>query len=199
MNEILVVDDDPDVLDATQRALKTRGYRAAPVRNPEEALAIFKQNPSRFDLIILDWKLRSPIDGDMVADLIRYQFPDFKIPIIFVTAHTQIASKYLLKHGAYDTLKKPITIDELMAAIERALHKRPEEDPHQNAPAYLNSKELRRQEIMRKIIRAIVNTPSIKEAARALQCSRMTLYRWLKTTGLDQHLLKKISASPRER
>lgn len=191
MYEILVVDDDPDVLDATDRALKTRGYNTTTTDNPEAALTLIKQNPLRFDVIILDWKLKCPIDGDMVVDMIRYKFPNFKIPIIFITAHTGIASKYLLKLGAYETLKKPIKIEQLIDAIERALGKKAPDDPHRKAPADLTWQELKKHELSRKITKAIRSHRSLAAAARSLDCSVMSLHRWLKLTGMHSFLIEK--------
>lgn len=190
MNEILVVDDDPDILDATQRALKNR-YNVTAVEEPEAALTLLKQNPDRFDVILLDWKLKCPIDGDMVLDLIRFKYPGFKTPIIFVTAHTHIASKYLLKIGAYETLRKPVTKEHLIDAIERALGQRPPEDPHRKAPADLTWQELRKHELSRKIVTAIRVHGSLADAARDLDCSLMSLHRWLRLTGMHSFLIEK--------
>lgn len=191
MGEILVVDDDPEVLRATGYALKAGGYESILTHSPEEALGLLKENPNRFDAILLDWKLRCPIDGDMVVKLVKRIFPGFITPIIFVTAHTKIASSYLMRLGAFEILPKPLESQELIDAVERALNKKPPEDPHLKAPCEINSQELRKQELARRIIDAITATQTLTAAAHELRCSRVSLYKWLRITGLHQFLTVK--------
>ncbi len=191
MNEILVVDDDTEVLKATGRALKARGYEPLLLQSPEQALGLLKENPRRFDVILLDWKLRCPIDGDMIVKLVKRIFPHFKTPIIFVTAHTKIASKYLMRLGAYEILAKPLDVKQLIDAIQRALNKKPPEDPHQKAPSELNWEELKKHAMATKIVNAISSTKTLVEAALLLGCSRKGLYRWLSKTGLHDFVVVK--------
>jgi DNA-binding NtrC family response regulator len=191
MGEILVVDDDLHVLTATADSLTAYGYQPVLTDSPEQALALLKINPHRFDAILLDWKLRCPIDGDMILKLVKRMFPDFDTPIIFVTAHTRISSKYLIRLGAYDTLAKPATAEQLIDVIERALKSKPPENPHRKAPCELNSQELKKHELADRVVNAISTTGSLVEASRRLGCSRVSLYKWLKLTGLHQFLTEK--------
>jgi DNA-binding NtrC family response regulator len=191
MGEILVVDDDEKILIATGAALRAYGYEATLSNAPQEALALLKKNPNRFDVILLDWKLRSPMDGDIVIKVIQYMFPGFKTPIIFVTAHTRISSKYLMRLGAFDTLAKPVTAEQLIDAVERALNKKSQENPHEQAPAYLSPRDLKRQHMMIKITDAIHSSNSFTEAAEQLHVSRRSLYRWLDLTGLREFYIQK--------
>lgn len=184
MEKILVVDDDAKVLRLTGEILEGRGYGVTLTESPEEALKILKTDPHQFNVILLDWKLRCVIDGDMVVKMIQHAFPDFKTPIIFITAHTKISSKYLMRLGAYDTLLKPVTTDQLMDAIERALGKKEPEDPHYNAPVQINVNQLKKQQLVKRIIEAVSETGSLRDASKKLGCSRASLYRWLQKTGL---------------
>ena len=191
MGEILVVDDDEKILTATGDALKAFGYGPVLINSPQEALALLRKNPHRFDVILLDWKLRSPMDGDIVIKVIQHMFPGFKTPIIFVTAHTRISSKYLMRLGAYDTLTKPVTAELLIDTVERALNKKSQENPHEQAPAYLSPRDLKRQQMMVKITDAIHSTESFTEAAERLGVSCRSLYRWLDLTGLRDFYIQK--------
>ncbi len=188
MTNILIVDDDEKVLKTTGEALRSSDYDVTLTESPETGLKLIRSNPDQFDLILLDWKLRCPLDGDMVLKLIKHIYPNFKIPIIFITAHTKISSKYLMRLGAFDTLSKPLTREDLLAAVERALGKK-SENPHRHAPAELNSQELKRHEMIQSIIEAVTTSSSLKNAAIKLGCSRMTLYRWLRMTNLHELLL----------
>lgn len=191
MEHVLIVDDEPKVLDVTGEILRSHGYEVTLTSSPENALAILQNNPNRFELILLDWKMRCALDGDMVLKMIRHVYPDFKTPIIFVTAHTHISSKYLMRLGAYDTLTKPVTAERLIDAVERALKKKSDEDPHLNAPAYLQASDVKKQEMVKKIVDAIASTRSLKDAAQSLGCSRASLYRWLNKTGLYKFYVHK--------
>lgn len=191
MAKILIVDDDLKVLEATGEVLKAYGFEPTLMSAPEKAVAALKQNPKAFDLILMDWKLHCPLDGDMVIKLIKHIFPNFKTPIIFITAHTHISSKYLMRLGAYDTLTKPVAPEHLIDAVERALGLKPLENPHQKAPADLDSEELKKHEMAKRIIDAISSSRSISDAAHQLGCSRRSLYRWLAKTGLDSFIVDK--------
>lgn len=191
MAKVLVVDDDQKVLSATGDALKAFGYEPHLISSPEQALALLKKDPATFDVIILDWKLQSAIDGDMVLKLVKRIFPNFKTPIIFVTAHTNISSKYLMRLGAFDTLTKPFGAEQLVDTIERALHKKPAEDPHRKAPADLSADQFKKHEVAKRIIDAVSSTRSLVDAAAKLGCSRRSLYRWLEKTGLHSFVTDK--------
>ena len=191
MNHILVVDDDPKILSLTGMILKNHGYEATLIPTPEQAIAAFKAAPETFSVVLLDWKLKSALDGDVVMQVIHHMFPSKKIPVIFVTAHTKISSKYLMRLGAFDTLAKPFTAEQLIDAVERAHGKKPVEDPNQYSAPFESPRELKKQELSRKIMAAITNSKSLKEAADRLNCSRMTLYRWLDKTGLSSFVIDK--------
>ncbi len=191
MGEILVVDDDASVLRSTGDALRGRGYQVSLCNSPYQAIKLFKENPKRFEVILLDWKLRAAVDGDMIVKLLNRLFPDFKTPIIFITAHSKVSSTYLMRLGAYDILEKPVTDEKLIDAIERALNKKPPEDPHQKVPSELGWQELKKHQMATKIVDALSSTASLVEAARVLGCSRRSLYRWLLKTGLHDFVIVK--------
>ncbi len=190
-HHILIVDDDPKILSLTGTILKSNGYEVTSARAPEEAIALFKASPDKFSLILLDWKLRAALDGDVVMQVIHHMFPSNKIPVIFVTAHTSISSKYLMRLGAFDTLSKPFTAEKLLDAVERVFGKKPEENPHKYSAPFESPRELKKQELARKIMNAITASKSLKEASQRLNCSRMTLYRWLEKTGLHSFVIEK--------
>jgi len=191
MSHILIVDDDAKILSLTGAILKNNGYDVVTTRLPEEAIKFFKAEPEKFSLILLDWKLKAALDGDVVMQVIHHMFPSKKVPVIFVTAHTNISSKYLMRLGAFDTLSKPFTSTQLLDAVERVFGKKPEDDPHKYSAPFESPREFKKQELARKIMAAITSSRSLKEAADHLNCSRMTLYRWLEKTGLSSFVIEK--------
>ncbi len=192
MTEILVVDDDQSVLASIGTALQEKNYRPVLIHCPLEAMSILWNDPNRFGLILLDWKLKSHIDGDMVFRLFKRFFPNSKCKTVVISSHTAVASKFLIRHGVYETLKKPFTCEALYDTIERALNLKHPENPRELAPiGQLSWKELRQQQLANKIVDAIEATRSLAEASRLLHCSTMTLRRWLKLAQLYDFVIKK--------
>ncbi len=61
MAKIAIIDDDPDILDASSLVLQSKGYEVITATNPDDGYKIIKeQNP---DLIILDVMMNEPDDG----------------------------------------------------------------------------------------------------------------------------------------
>lgn len=190
MEKILVVDDDPHILEDTKEALELRKYEVTTQEDPHNALELISKNPKQFDLLLLDWKLKSDLDGDSLL-LAAKLLPTFKAPVIFVTAHTHLASKHLLRLGAQDTLRKPFTDEQLIACIEPWLGKRPFENPHLNAPAEVSAIVLEKRERLLNILEAAHKYETRKEMADSLKCSVRTLNRWFHLSGLGHLFLSK--------
>ena len=184
MHEILVVDDEQRVLEATQEALEHNGYKVLGVPNPLEAYKLVRTNPERFALILLDWWFPAQVHGDLLIQLIQHYLPAFKTPIIVISSHTSLITKHVMRLGAYDTLAKPLDDTQLIEAVERALNKRPPEDPYRRVPQAMGWKEVKRLQLAVTVVDALASTASLAEAARYLGCSTITLNRWLHHTGL---------------
>jgi len=123
---ILVVEDEPDLLDAVFFALKKEGMRPIRATNGEEALRLAKEE--RPDLVLLDLMLPG-VDGLEVCRRLRSQEATAKVPVIMVTAKAEESDAVIgLGHGADDYLKKPFGLKELVARI-RAVLRRSTEPP----------------------------------------------------------------------
>jgi two-component system response regulator MprA len=118
---ILVVDDEPAVRDALDRALRLEGYRVELAADGNEALdALAAAAP---DAMVLDL-LMPHVDGLEVCRRLR-ALGD-KTPVLVLTARDQVADKVRgLDAGADDYLVKPFALDELKARL-RALLRRSE-------------------------------------------------------------------------
>src|SRR5205823_1058317 len=117
---VLVVDDEQPLREGLARYLRGRGFVAEAAADGSEAIAALERD--RFAVIICD--IRMPgIDGIEVAK--RAAASDSDLAIIMLTgvndAQTATAA---LKAGALEYLLKPIELDDLGRAIDRALHKR---------------------------------------------------------------------------
>jgi two-component system chemotaxis response regulator CheY len=111
---VLVVDDDPDILDALSEILEAEGYDVQRARNGREALQRLEQGLP--DLVLLD--LMMPVmDGWEFA---RSLAPGARPPIIVLSADRNVSSK-AKEIGALDWLAKPFELSELLSAVRRAL------------------------------------------------------------------------------
>lgn len=119
---ILVVDDDPAVRDALDRALMLEGYEVTTVSDGAQALDQIRSGT--FDTVVLDIGL-PVLDGLTVCKVARAE--GRRVPILMLTARTQTPDRVEgLDAGADDYLPKPFALDELLARL-RALTRRTED------------------------------------------------------------------------
>ena len=120
---ILLVDDEPALVEMLRLMLTRQGYRVTGTQSPEKALAIFRDNPRQFDLIITDMAMPG-IPGDrLAAEFIKIR-PD--IPIILCTGHSgRIRPDTARRMGITAIAMKPFGHKELDAIVRKALNERP--------------------------------------------------------------------------
>jgi two-component system alkaline phosphatase synthesis response regulator PhoP len=119
--KILIVDDEPDLVETLRFALELEGYNVLVAVNGEEGLNTARQEKP--DLILLDLMLPK-LDGYKVCRLLKFDERYKAIPILMLTAKTQDKDRILGKEtGANEYLTKPFDMDELMAKIKSYLKK----------------------------------------------------------------------------
>lgn len=118
---IMIVDDEPDALLATQRALEADGYNVIVARSGPEALE--KMGETVPDAIILD-VMMPEIDGFEVCRLLKKNDRLKHIPVIMLTAKGQTDDKVEgIELGADDYITKPFELRELKARIKMVLRR----------------------------------------------------------------------------
>jgi two-component system, OmpR family, response regulator MprA len=118
---ILVVDDDPGVRTALDRALRLDGYEVTTVADGEAALASLALEAP--DAMVLDLGLPG-MDGLDVARRMREAGDD--TPVLMLTARDAVNDRVLgLDAGADDYVVKPFALAELEARLRALLRRRP--------------------------------------------------------------------------
>ena len=128
---ILVVDDEPNIVELNRMYLENAGFRVIAARTGAEALMRFEHDHP--DLIVLDLMLPGA-DGWTVCREVRRQS---KTPIIMLTARTEDIDRILgLELGADDYVTKPYNPRELVARVRAVLRRtNPASDPPGSEPS----------------------------------------------------------------
>ncbi|QSQ18195.1 response regulator [Myxococcus landrumensis] len=115
---VLVVDDDPDILEALSEILEAEGFVIRRARNGKEALDRLEPEPP--NLILLD--LMMPVmDGWEFAQRMRQKPPAVAgIPLIVLSADRNVGSK-AQDIGAVGHLAKPFELNDLLDMVRRSL------------------------------------------------------------------------------
>jgi two-component system, OmpR family, response regulator len=118
-HRILVVDDEPSIVDAVATALRYEGYAVDEATTGRLALAaVAKEEP---DLVVLDWMLPD-LDGIEVGKRLRTQ--GFKTAVLFLTAKDATENKVeALRAGGDDYVTKPFSLAEVVARVQAILRR----------------------------------------------------------------------------
>ena len=119
-SHILIVDDEEAVCWALERGLTRDGFSVKTTASAEESFVLAEQR--RPDVVVLDVRLPG-LDG--LAALARLKEISGGAPIIIITAFGNLPTAVrAVQEGAFDYLTKPFDFEQVLKAIERALHSR---------------------------------------------------------------------------
>ncbi|MFN2511864.1 MAG: response regulator [Pyrinomonadaceae bacterium] len=119
MTRILVIDDDPQVLDILAEMLMDAGYEVQKAINGTEGVRLFSQ--SAFDLVLTDL-LMPEKDGLEVVMELRKDFPQVKIITLSggdTYGNSSLETSRLC--GAAGTIRKPFREDQLLETVQQVL------------------------------------------------------------------------------
>lgn len=118
--KILIVEDDDELREYLQMALKSEGFETDVASNGLDGLNLARTH--EYDLILLDYILPK-INGDKICELLRQEKK--VTPILCLSVRDEVKDVVgLLNLGADDYLAKPFSLDELLARVQ-ALLRRP--------------------------------------------------------------------------
>lgn len=117
MANILVVDDEAIICEFMATLLGNEGHTVFGTQNGENALAILREKP--VDLVIADHRMQ-PMDGMELLRQVHQFMPH--VPVLILSGYTAVNRVIeALKNGAFDFLSKPVNMNVLEDAVERAL------------------------------------------------------------------------------
>ena len=115
---VLLVDDDPEIIDAIRYALESRGYQIFIARDGNQGLAMAEREDP--DLVILDMMMPKR-SGFLVLEKLRRTRP-VPVRVIMITANEGSRHKaYAEMLGVDDYIRKPFAMDKLVDAVQRLL------------------------------------------------------------------------------
>ncbi len=124
MAKILIVDDDPDFVEATKIVLEKKNYAVSSAANGDEGLA--KVEEEKPDLVILDVMMSSILDGLSMNRKLR-EHPELKdVPVVMVTSIAN--SDYAVLFPDDETIhidgfmSKPISPDKLLDTVGKLVN-----------------------------------------------------------------------------
>jgi DNA-binding response OmpR family regulator len=116
--KILIVDDDPEIIESLRYALETNGYEVIIARDGNQGVALAERELP--DLMILDMMMPKR-SGFLVLEKLR-RANELKIPVIMVTGNEGSRHKaYAELLGVNDYIRKPFPMDRLLGAIRKLL------------------------------------------------------------------------------
>jgi two-component system nitrogen regulation response regulator NtrX len=118
LSRILVVDDEDGIRRSLAGILSDEGFDTTPARDGEEALASIASDGLP-DLVLLDIAMPGR-DGVEILVELRERWP--ALPVVMMSGHGTVETAVrTTKHGAYDFIEKPLSIDKVLLTIQHAL------------------------------------------------------------------------------
>ena len=119
MKKILIVDDEQDIVESLKFVLEASDFTCYCAYNGEDGLRLAKEIVP--DLIILD-VMMPKINGYKISRLLKYDNKYKDIPIIMVTARSQLEDKMIGEEtGVNEYITKPFELDQIVKKVEEYL------------------------------------------------------------------------------
>ncbi len=194
MNTLLIIEDDPALSIYLASALESEGYQTICAHSRQEALVITPQ-PA---LILLDLGLPPATsrisEGLLLIDALITRAPNSKI-IVLTGQKEESAAYEAIRHGAFDFLTKPVPLNAIKIALQRAqLFLRQEEKLHivgetriQITVKLADGPKEASAAIEEQLVRSTLSSAcgNVTEAAKRLGLAREHLYYYIKKYGIQ--------------
>jgi len=118
MKKILVIEDDPDILEIMRDVLSTEGYEVITYPDKNSIKGIIINRP---DLVILDNKLRDGFGHELCREMKNNHFTR-RIPVVLTSAYADL-KQLSADCGADVFLSKPFDLSDLLALVKQYVNK----------------------------------------------------------------------------
>ncbi|MEO6022912.1 MAG: EAL domain-containing protein [Burkholderiales bacterium] len=119
-NRLLVVDDEPRMLEVLLELLKLHGHDVTSASSGQQAVSLLQA--AQFDLVLLDLNMPEMDGFGLMEHIERHAYG---VPMIVISGDTTIdAAIQALRKGAHDFVRKPYRAEELLRTIDSALEKK---------------------------------------------------------------------------
>jgi putative two-component system response regulator len=204
--KIVLVDDDPYVLEFVSALMGEYGYDYKAFNNADDAFAYFQGNA--VDVVLTDIKMPVVSGIDLLERICDFK-PD--VPVILMTAHAEVdIAVDAIKKGAFDFIIKPYRSEQLIHSLEKAIlyrklvEKEKEYKRNLEATVEMRTRELREALTMLKnmsgeLITRLTAVAEFRDTETGYHNSRMGYYATAlaETLGLSSSLVAAVSfASP---
>jgi DNA-binding NtrC family response regulator len=116
---VLVVDDEPAIVEIIQDILESRGYRVLATSDSARALAMLDEDPSPIHLLLTDVIMPNHHSGPELAERVQHRWPD--VQVIFMSGHARENLPESALPPDARVLVKPITLAALLSVVSTAL------------------------------------------------------------------------------
>jgi DNA-binding NtrC family response regulator len=121
-NNVIVIDDEPDFLESVRRGLITSGIKNVRTEeDPKRAAAIFAEGGT-FDIALIDITMPG-MNGIELLELIKNSSPQTECIMVTALDEARTAVQ-CMRRGAYDYLVKPLSKEDLVLSVKRALERK---------------------------------------------------------------------------
>ena len=121
MKKIMVVDNEPDIVDLTRTVLELGGYEVVAAHSVEECLRLLEKEP--VDLVLLDIMMPG-MSGWDVFNRINKKSTDIKVAFMSVLEISDKRKQVLIEEGLADYIMKPFDKDTLLNRVDKILEEK---------------------------------------------------------------------------
>jgi two-component system response regulator AtoC len=121
-NSVIVIDDERDFLESVRRGLITSGIKNVTTEEDPRRAAAFFAEGGTFDIALIDLTMPG-MNGIELLELIKNSSPQTECIMVTALDEARTAVK-CMRRGAYDYLVKPLSKEDLVLSVNRALERR---------------------------------------------------------------------------
>jgi putative two-component system response regulator len=182
-NTILVVDDDPYVLESISTLLRAFGFTVSTCDGANSAMQAIQKSP--VDVVLTDIKMPGMTGVELLGMIHKF---DPQIPVVLMTAYAELdVAVDAIKKGAFDFITKPYNADYLVHTIEKAVkyadltqmerdYKKNLEDTVRKRTQELSDALLMVKNMSRELISRLTTVAEYRDTTTGAHISRIGLY-----------------------